>query len=650
MQIVELVLYGYNGKVRHLPFSIGKVNVIPGRSKSGKSAVGDIIEYCLGGTSCNIADGVVRDCVAWYGLLLQFQDERVFIARKNPDPGQQTTSFCYIEIGKNIDAPAKCNFTSNANISSIEETLSARLGISENLHTPPEGQSRNSLSANIRHALFYCFQGQDEIAAKNTLFHRQTEAFIPQAIKDTLPYFLGAVDEQFLALDGERNILKRQLVIEKRKLEENRALMGGGTDRAIRLIGEARQVGLIDGTVTTEHNDYSKMQEILKSAIEWTPTTVNASGMDRLSFLQEQLAQTRTELDSIEFSLSEAKVYSGEAMGFNTEAHHQKKRLESIGLFESLDFNTGNCPFCSGKLEHPLPGVEAMKQSIVVLDQAISNVSKEHPKLQAFIDSLEQDRQKKREYLHSLEAEIDGIYEAQECAQQIRDLNARRARVVGRISLWLESVENDVNSEKQELVIQRIENRMREIDELISIDAQEERKQSALSRIQVDMTAWAKLLELEHCNNPYRLDLNKVTVVVDKPERPVPLKQLGSGSNWVGVHLITYFALHKLFIEGNRPVPNFLFIDQPSQVYFPSEIEEERTDWDEVNKMYQFIFDRVRALNGAMQVIIVDHANLDNEDFRTHTVDSWLSKDRSLVPNDWITTPESEAIVLYEND
>ena len=80
MQIVELVLYGYNGKVRHLPFSIGKVNVIPGRSKSGKSAVGDIIEYCLGGTSCNIADVVVRDCVAWYGLLLQFQDERVFIA------------------------------------------------------------------------------------------------------------------------------------------------------------------------------------------------------------------------------------------------------------------------------------------------------------------------------------------------------------------------------------------------------------------------------------------------------------------------------------------------------------------------------------------------------------------------------------------
>ena len=42
MQIRELVLYGYNGKVRHLPFALGRVNIITGRSKSGKSVVGDV--------------------------------------------------------------------------------------------------------------------------------------------------------------------------------------------------------------------------------------------------------------------------------------------------------------------------------------------------------------------------------------------------------------------------------------------------------------------------------------------------------------------------------------------------------------------------------------------------------------------------------
>lgn len=36
MQIRELVLYGYNGKVRHLPFALGKVNIITGRIKVWK--------------------------------------------------------------------------------------------------------------------------------------------------------------------------------------------------------------------------------------------------------------------------------------------------------------------------------------------------------------------------------------------------------------------------------------------------------------------------------------------------------------------------------------------------------------------------------------------------------------------------------------
>lgn len=228
MQIVELVLYGINGKVRCLNFKLGKVNIISGKSKSGKSAVGEIIEYCLGGSSCDIAMGVIRNNVAWYGLLLQFENERIFIARKNPNPGKQTTGECYVEIGSNLSSPVSCDFNSNENIEGLEEMLTKRLGISENLHTPPDGQSRNSLAANIRHSLFYCFQNQDEIAAKKFLFHRQSEDFITQAIKDTMPYFLGAVDEEALAMKTERSRLKRRLKIEKRRLEETRMLQGGG--------------------------------------------------------------------------------------------------------------------------------------------------------------------------------------------------------------------------------------------------------------------------------------------------------------------------------------------------------------------------------------------------------------------------------------
>lgn len=636
MQIRELVLYGYNGKVRHLPFALGQVNIITGRSKSGKSVVGDIIDYCLGGDSCNIADGVVRDNVAWYGLLLQFEHERVFVARKNPDKGQQTTGVCYIDIGEKIEAPDNCDFSSNTNVSGIEESLTRRIGISENLNTPPEGQSRLPLAANIRHALYYCFQGQDEIAAKNFLFHHQSDDFITQAIKDTIPYFLGAISEEALTLENERSILKRKLTLEKRKLEENRNLMGGGSERAISLIGEARQAGLIDASTQIDYKNYREMYSVLQTAMNWSPSMIGSnSGMDRLTFLQSKLQEIRDEFDEIGISLDNARKFVGETAGYSGEAQHQKMRLESIGLFEQLTFNPGKCPLCSGTLEQPLPSVEMIKASIVNLDKSIANVTREQPKLRAFISDLEREREKKQEEIKALEAEIDGLYQQESERARLRDINARRGKVVGRISLWVESVENDTESEKQEQVAKRIEGRIKEIDDILDRDSVEERKQSALSRIQEDMTKWAKALQLEHSDNPYRLDLNKVTVVVDKPERPVPLKQLGSGSNWVGVHLIAYFALQRFFVNANRPVPRFLFLDQPSQVYFPSELDEKQIDWNEVNIMYQFIIDRTIELNGKLQVIVVDHADLKEDSFRQFICENWWPIDKNLVPSDW---------------
>lgn len=40
-----------------------------------------------------------------------------------------------------------------------------------------------------------------------------------------------------------------------------------------------------------------------------------------------------------------------------------------------------------------------------------------------------------------------------------------------------------------------------------------ERKQSIIARITVDMSLWAKELSLENCEHPFRLDMNKVTVL-----------------------------------------------------------------------------------------------------------------------------------------
>ncbi len=205
---------------------------------------------------------------------------------------------------------------------------------------------------------------------------------------------------------------------------------------------------------------------------------------------------------------------------------------------------------------------------------------------------------------------------------------------MGRISLWLESVDITNNTSSDRALINKLEMRLTEIERLLDRDTIEERKQSILNRMSVDMSTWAKELELEYCDNPYRLDMGQVTVVVDKPERPVPLQQLGSGSNWVGIHLIAYFALHKYFVSQDRPVPRFLFIDQPSQVYFPSDFDAQNSDMEEVNNLYQFIINRVKELDNKFQVIIVDHANLANEEFQDAIIEKWWDG-KKLIPESW---------------
>ena len=201
-----------------------------------------------------------------------------------------------------------------------------------------------------------------------------------------------------LALENERSILKRKLTLEKRKLEETRYLMGGGSERAIALIGEARQAGLIDASIQIDYQDYQEMYSVLQSVMNWSPSTVSSSsGMDRLTFLQSKLQEIRDEFDEIGVSLDNAQKFVGETTGYSGEAQHQKMRLESIGLFEQLNFNPGKCPFCSGTLEEPLPSVEMIKASVVNLDKSIANVAREQPKLRAFISELEQEREKKLE-------------------------------------------------------------------------------------------------------------------------------------------------------------------------------------------------------------------------------------------------------------
>ena len=136
LQIANLVLYSRRGDVRELPFKLGAFNVLTGASKTGKSAIIDIVDYCTGRSECNVADGVIRKHVGWYAILFQLREGQIFIARRNPDLGEKTSPDIYMERGVQIAIPSPSALFKNTTVRGVEKFLGAAIGISENEHRP----------------------------------------------------------------------------------------------------------------------------------------------------------------------------------------------------------------------------------------------------------------------------------------------------------------------------------------------------------------------------------------------------------------------------------------------------------------------------------------------------------------------------------
>jgi len=174
----------------------------------------------------------------------------------------------------------------------------------------------------------------------------------------------------------------------------------------------------------------------------------------------------------------------------------------------------------------------------------------------------------------------------------------------------------------------------------------DERQASILNLIGSRMSEWGKQLSLEYSGAPLRIDLRRLNVVADLPTGLIPLDKMGGGENWVGYHLVAFAAMHSHFIEAKRPVPRFLMLDQPSQVYFPQDrpLHEPTGELDEdevaVARMFQFLVDFAQKFGNEFQVIVMDHADLQDEKFQQAVVQRWR-KGEALIPLDWINPPQS---------
>ncbi len=636
-QIKRIVLYSKKGTTRVLPLRLNSVNIITGASNTGKSALIHIIDYCLGRKESRIP-GIVKKNVSWFGVHLVRGEEELFVVRRNPYPGLSSEDI-YIEKGIDLKIPEYNELIENVNRKGLISLLNDFVGINEYSYDTKPEDIRKVGKADVRKALRYCFQEQSEVANQYLLFHRQGEQYIPQSIKDYMPFFLGTVNKDYLLQKEELNRLKQKLKKLEKHISETDRLKGEAFERAHSLIAEAISVGLIP-SLQQMPNSWTSVKEILHLSLN----SEAELDIPETQYSQEinSLFETKKELSN-KYRVVNEEIIALRALrsggeGFSQEATEQRARLSSIGLLSlNVKENCHICPFCNSLMDNPTPDSQAIFTNLKSISEQLRGVTNDLPHIEKMIVTAEEKLVEINLHLRNINSQIQAIQQANKLIESIYDSNAKRTLIQGRLSLYLETileVEDDVVDNRE---IQDITDRISYLERSIDINEIEDRLSSILSLISQEMTEMARVLNLEYSNYPIRLDTKRLTVVADTQNGPLPLEMMGGGENWVSLHLITHLVLHRWFSKKKLPVPSFVFFDQPTQAYFPPEVTEEtvkNTDKESVERMFLLIRDKVK--DREFQVIITDHADIQKEWYQNMVAEKWWDGVKKLVPLDWI--------------
>ena len=368
--------------------------------------------------------------------------------------------------------------------------------------------------------------------------------------------------------------------------------------------------------------------------------TAEGNGFNQLQWDRTTLVD---ELRRVKDQLAAAEALAADHQGFSREGNIHLARLRSVELFDG-DSNNGIrvCPVCQYELSaEAVPAISEIEQSMQQFEAQVRVVEERSPRMDQVLRTLRERLENTKQRPRQNRASSEAVQTTNGRLQEIRDHENKRAYVLGRIDLYLESLQYIADTSELRREIDECKTRIAFLEEELSDEVIQDRMESVLSILSRDMSAFARDLRLEHSESPLRLDLRRLTVVADTDYGPIPMDRMGSGENWVGYHLITHFALHKWFVNKGRPVPRFLFIDQPSQVYFPADKDVDGSmevlaneDREAVMRIYRLAVEVVQELRPNFQIIMTDHADINQEWFQSRVIERWR-RERKLVPDAW---------------
>ncbi len=637
--IYEIGVIDKQGIKHPVNFKAG-LNVVTGKSSTGKSALIEIFDYCFGSDENTIPKGVITKNAAIYYVALAVNEQDMVIAR-DPDVAKKAffhrvETFDSTEIDREYFNARYFRPLSEfkkhlrdffLDIDDVDESLAARANRRHNKKSP---------TPSIRSFSSFMLQHQNLVANKHALFYRFDEKEKrDQAIEHT-KIFLGLVDQKFFHLSQEKERLSADVRRLERQKETNKSTSESYKQKVAPVLSQLYALMGFEGEPLSlakvlQHPQDAKDQ--LDGIIVAERINHNSNAMTQR---YEQLKQVRNQ------KTAELRKLQRQAASINKHIQEEERFVNNVKQFRSpehVHISASVCPFCHTEKDNLRQSAEKLQQAITKVSGNLAQARPMKAKFQSSLIEVQRATETVSKSLTELNQQISEIEKANQQLTEQKSLYESIIMQKAKLFALFDTL-NMADDAELEKEIKELKKQLNKITGALKEYDVQKGLADAADKVNGYMAEIGSHFEFEASYKPIDLhfsfetfDLYHLTPEGEK----IYLRSMGSGANWLYCHVTLFLALHRYFAElGDKcAIPSVLFLDQPTQVYFPnfnrdtsesfddqmSKEVEQRTDKersvDEDMKAVENLFSRLSIYSNALelnngfspQIIVTDHAD-----------------------------------------
>lgn len=666
--IREIVIWPEDVKFqpRTLPFDAGAVSVVTGWSGTGKSSIVNIIDYVLGSGTCSIAVGVIRNAVSWFGLTIETDNGLMRIARPKPAARQVSEDIWIQEIDA-VGQPLPARPHANSNVTRLKVLLDLRSGLS-NLALDPEREQGFGGRAGFRDLAAFNLLPQHIVANPHTMFFKADSSHHRETLRHVLPLAMGVVTNDDLVRAHRLKLLRDEQRKLETELRTRRNAMDNWSANARGSFFRAQELSLLPPG--DPPGDLLGLLNVLKEVVAAGGLSVAAPGrvsvaVNRLDEIRRQEEALDKKINTERRRLRKLRSLSRSVVDYADVLAEQSASVKGVGWFKSHVAGE-SCVLCGSDTEVARYALEELNEPIAELESLSAGATTTRPMVdrdliavQTTLLQAESDLLTLQRTRREFEVVVDNERGQSQSLENIY-------RFIGSTEQALRLLGDIQGDEGLEARLDKLRGEIREIERHGNEDERRKRAHEVHGRISSYIVRFIQHLGIKGADGHPVLDERELNLRFDHEGSKGSdyLWEIGSGENWMAYHLAALLALHGVFLARgqNNPVPTFLVIDQPSQVYFPSDTFEQIVTGDDVSgvaegsleadrrrkrrlsdlestqKIFSSLARAHKSFGSSLQIIVLDHADRHawGEIEGIKEVENWRGAADFLIPAEWI--------------